>query len=472
MFVHTVIDGTSALGCHFRFMGKNTRVESIIQQRQIQYEKYLDYEAYHLEQQRRITDEITDASEKLAAPMQNTFSYDMGSDGELWFQGQAFGPILDKSVAQASSIASRYPKFRVELIRRQIERQEYDEQRRLALGSENDPDTLVVLSPLPDAVIGGADLGAYDLERKVTMVRIYKRTANGIEATSLSLDKSDRNGLNAIAEIFGQSIADNESSEEILARRFWANQQDFHGRSVSQVVRQAYDQSLASRYGGVWYAGRQDSPVLNTKIFIEQQLDLVNEHIKIINLISSEDNITLRQQLLEEARYNFVAALDRRLRGKTDLASEGRDILGAAGDRAKQEGREYKNNCPSMDMSVEESAIELGLGLDFFQEQVFVSKQCPLCGEKNVTTRRKGEMISGSCGCWREICSGRSYINRQDVVARLSKLDKTVTKKPISIQDMIRRRYGESAIIKSVLVIGGTRDLIIDMDTGEQLAEA
>ena len=283
------------------------------------------------EYERRLTDELTEASEKLAMVMNNPFEFELGEDGELYFQGQTLNSVLDKSIVVMEEVVKTNPQFITELIRNRIERQEGDEVSKLASGGETDPDVLVVASPIPDAVLDGVDLGAYDKDRKKTLVRIWERIDGGVRSTSISLDLSDRDGLQAIARQFGQSVSDDYGSEDILAMRFWGYSSVLH--DPVKTVRRRYDEQLERKHGGEWYGGRQDGEVLDALSFIKSQPDIIQAHMdrmKEIDRLSAAD----KKQLYKDARYNFAAALDRRRLWGKCAWGWGRSIgLGRCGER-------------------------------------------------------------------------------------------------------------------------------------------
>lgn len=354
--------------------------------RQREYERQQAFELF--EYQRRLTDEVTDMSERLAAPMRNRFEYNLGEDGELWFQGEPIKHVFDDGIAVAEELAQKNPQFVTELVRRHLERQEYDAMCELARGREGSPDILVIESPIPDAVLKGVHLNAYDRKRKKTLVRVFCRTANGIEATSLSLDRSDRDGLNAIAELFGGTIDADATSEDILAMRFWGYADDYKDGDVVKSVCSAYDKALSKKLGGEWYAGRQPSEVLDAKAFIETQPDLVRQHMEVIMALKKSYDGDERDTRLEDARYNLAAALTRRMRGDSDAGS-----LPEAGAEARAKGETYQGDCPTgVASTVQQSLSELGLGKDEHMRCV----TCPICGTKGVDGIVSGRTITCS----------------------------------------------------------------------------
>lgn len=422
------------------------------------------FEAF--EEQRIRTDEITNASERLVLPMRNTFSYQLGDDGELWFQGESLGDIFDRSIAVAEELTMTQPQFLTELIRRRIERQEYDDQCRLAEAGEGSPDTLVVLSPIPDAALRGVELNAYDLERKKTLVRIYERTEQGIEATSLSLDLSDRDGLQAIATRFGGKIPEDADSEDILAMRFWAYRDELIESPVD-AARKAYDTALARLYGGNWYAGRRDSPVHDAMAFIEGQPDLIASHLDEINKIKNIHNGPQLVARLETARYNFAAALTRRLRDAGDAAS-----LAEAGDMARSNGESYKNDCPE-GVTAAQSMSELGLGN---KEMKCVT--CPFCGHTVDAILGGGSISCPDCKTSVDTATGKVsggkrnhknttkplQITSDEKRSKLHRFERERGKK----QALVMRKYGKFAVLGAEkMILGGKAYEVHDRRTGE-----
>lgn len=438
----------------FLFFGESTifmQTQTIESRRARDHDRYIQY----MDERTRL-DEITNASERIAAPMENSFEYELQADGDLWFQGQSLRGIFDRSIAVAEEIVRYQPTFATELVRRRIERGEYNDECLLALGGEDDADVLAVLSTPPDTVDQGIDLGAYDKERKKTLVRIHMRTAKGVRSTSLSLDRSDHKGLQAIANLFGQSIADDATSEDILAMRLCGYSKNMAERP-QQLIRRTYDESLAHQYGGQWYAGRQDDTVLDAKAFIEGQQDLIAEHLIVIGAIklqSAEGQVAM----LERARYNFAAAITRRMRGDVDAMS-----LSEAGDIAEQNGEEYKNDCPE-GTSAAQALNQLGYG-----DKEMKCVTCPYC-DKTVDAKLSHNTIScPECKVSVNTKNGRvsHKAEQKSVVAPIS-----VSKElPSSKETDIREKYGEFMDIRTEIGIGGIKTFIYNRRTAKDVAE-
>lgn len=341
-----------------------------------EYARYLEFAELRI-----LTDELTEASEKLAMVMHNPFDFEMKNDGDLYAEdGSNLGDVLRGGLVAAEQMALINPNFITEVKRNVIELQEYDDQRRLALGGEGDPDILVVESVIPEVVIDGVDLGAYDANRMKTLVRIHQRTGRGIRSTSISLDRSDRKGLQAIARLFGQTIHDDDSSEDILAMRMWG----YSSALPNPVnrVRRVYDEQLERRYGGDWYGGRQDGDVIDALSFIKKQPDIIEAHMRrmkqIENLPPSE-----RKKAREDARYDFAATLDDRRNGGTTIGDS--VDLASSGGEARAEGREYKSDCPTAELQNQnqdpnEPSQAQQAAKKLYEKSEVKAMTCPFCG--------------------------------------------------------------------------------------------
>jgi hypothetical protein len=189
--------------------------------------------------------------------MASTFEYRLGDDDRLYYKGKSnqYEPIETvflNGITAAEAMARDDPALGFELYIRQLERIEYHDLEAFSHAESEYEDIMATISPIPDEVLAGSDIDGYDRKRKKAMVRIYKRTDGGMTATSLSLDLSDRDGLNAIAQLFGETIHDDETGMDIRARRFLKYSSEFK-RNPATEVRQAYDKALATKYGGNWY---------------------------------------------------------------------------------------------------------------------------------------------------------------------------------------------------------------------------
>lgn len=314
-------------------------------------------EFQRLQRERLKTDQITEASERLNGAMENTFEYTY-QNGDLYFQGEALGPIFDKGVLVAEEITRSRPEFATELQRRHIERNQLTEQLALIESVDwQDPLVLVHISPTPDAVLKeGIDLNAYDLERKKIMIRITEPTADGAKVTSMSLDGNDRASLQAVSDFFGVNIPNDASSEDILGMRFLAEKSQFGGERPAKIIRECYDNAMKLQYGGEWYAGRRNSDVLDTMQKIMMYPELIDQHVDEVEDIKSKFGKNFRStNEYSKATYDFLASVE-----QADKLGAIVGSMNDAGDIARSAGVEYsKSDCPTGQVLTAEQALEM-----------------------------------------------------------------------------------------------------------------
>lgn len=299
-----------------------------------------DFERWQRARWRR--DEITDQSERLAAPMVNTFDYHLEDGGLVTDLGEPMRPVFEIGLHNAEKQAQLDPRWQFELMRRQIEFEEFEK----------------------------VELYASEL-------------GEGVRITSLSLDKSDYEAMRAIAHLLHQPLPeDYPGSEAILASRivlpegmvvlspipdavrvdgidiggYNKQRQKMIVRIMTPLgtplaehtalidrIRSTYDDVLTARTGTPHYAGRTKMSNQDARSFIEHddQRDLLDAHMAVINRIfNAEKDPLVRNTLAAQHRYNFAAALDDRLNGKVVKS------LSDSGDNARAEGREYDGDCP------------------------------------------------------------------------------------------------------------------------------
>lgn len=415
-----------------------------------------------LERERLKTDQITEASERLNGAMENEFEY-THTNGELYFQGQALKPIFDSGIQAAQEIVKVRPEFSVELQRRYIERNQLNEQIELMQNVDwQNPLVLVHISPTPDAVLkDDVDLNAYDKERKKIMIRITEPTLDGVKVTSMSLDGNDRVALQAVGDFFGVDIPDDASSEDILGMHFLAEKSQFGGERPAKVLRACYDKAMQMQYGGEWYAGRQDSAVLNTMQKIQAYPELIEQHVDEVARIKKRLGVNFRFTAdYEQATYNFLAAIEQAGTLGAVVGS-----ISDAGDLARAAGVEFaKSDCPTSSVVTAEQALEVqGLGKERWMS-------CPDCGKKDACYGDPCayRLDCRFCGAYVEGGVMHKGIGRAAVE---EKLRGDTREKPMAgiltvstsrnvnaeFRAIIEQQFGEGAVAKERIEIGGTR---------------
>lgn len=386
-----------------------TTREAVAQNRLSDYESYESWR--HAEMLR---DELTDQAERLRAPMANTFEYQLTPSGLATDGGLLILPVLEKSLDFTRRQAQLDSDWLFQLERSQIE---LDEQRDLeefacvagegvfvssvsldlsdydgmqAIGQTlgydlplarpssedilrsrmwlSNPPGMVVMSPIPDAVRErGIDIGAYDRDRQKMMVRVVTLASDGREQH-----------LDLIEE-----------------------------------VREAYDQELEAKFGGDWFAGRnqKEMTVTDAMSFILEQDDLLADHMKIVEEIyGSVSGETERVRLLAPHRYNLAAALHARLNGQ-DVES-----LADAGQIAAEQGLEFIGDCPTVTTTVTAAEKQLKmLGFAVERQPRWTTGECRNCVRKTQIWKHS----DGGCN----ICAAcsRAHTERGDAGLKLER---------------------------------------------------
>ena len=240
---------------------------------------------------RDYNDTTTLFAEVLNGAMRTPFEYSYHS-GELYASdGDAMGPIFQKSLDQAEEIAMRTPKLAFEQRRRRHEQAEYRDM--LAMAKGELPNTMIVVSDFPSELKNAReDAGGYNVTRQQTMLRVIYWQDGTMHMVSQTLDGSNRTALEALYEYHGRVPA----AGELLGQRTHMQLSGDEQTYLIDRLTGVYDRSLTKQYGGTWYAGRKDTR-RNTYEFACKQQDLIDAYA-----MAHTDN----------ERFNVIAALEAR----------------------------------------------------------------------------------------------------------------------------------------------------------------
>lgn len=439
----------------------------VMARRQVEQERYEAYRRY---------EELTDISERLSAPVETASSFIIGPDGLVYADTGSkrirIAGVVEKGRDEAVEAARWRPGVAFEALRRQIELEEAFDVEALARG-EMAGNTLIVLSPVPDAVrAGNTDISGYNRERLRCMVRMYRKTsASRIDTITLSLDQSHYGALRAVTAAMGYDLPSGLGSEDILARRMIVDTDDAEAAVLPKVIREAYDRRLGEVMAGEWYAGSRFKTNADALSHIMNHPDLIHEHMdSIASVMGSALSAEGRNVALESLRRRAAAAFDGRLIGK-DVSSISDGLV----DEMVASGN-YTGDCPTS--LLDQKSI-------MSEESAFRVRQCPICGEMNITGQVKNGFITGSCGCSKEICGDRVVNSKTDKLAQksdsslprddslLSVADKLISRRvlPPTKRELIMERYGKFAVVRTEITIGGGDQFVVDRRTGEVLAE-
>lgn len=443
--------------------------EVITQRRQEDYEAY---ESWRAAEMRR--DEITDQAERLAAPMENTFTYTLAPEGLVTDGGMPILPVIAEGLQSARLQACVDNKWQFEAHRREIE-----------------------------------------LEEQQLIEDFARQYDVGVHITSLSLDRSDYEGMRAIAEGLGHELpAERPHSEDILARRMWlgmppglvvlspipdavringvdigaydrgrqkmiarvvtlASGTEAEHQNVVKNIRERYDSALQRQFGGDWYAGRPGISGKSALDFIVQQSDLLDTHMSIVHEVynaTSDKQERLRR--LQPHRYNLAAALDDRLNGKQVVS------VGDSGNAARAEGRTFDGDCPTAENQETAAAQMDKLGYRTLRKtEVWSRGQCRNCvrethvwksedGGCNVCKKcADAHTASGDTGLANERRKADDERRRSAKAIRLGKETMSIVRAAESAKrtDLTTRQR----TYKERMVFGGTVKEYVDPVTGQ-----
>jgi hypothetical protein len=253
------------------------------------------------QKERLYYDTATWGAELLDGSMRTTFEYSFDGDELYASDGSSMRAVFEDAVEDADELAESNPNLSFEKRRRLIELDEYEEM--VAMAAGEGPNTMVVISEYPSELTGSKeDAGGYNHQRMQTMMRIISRTDEGkIRITSQSLDKSDRDGLEAIYGFLGQE----PEQGELLGQRTRVEIEEDRQQLLPDELTREYDRTLEHKYGHEYYAGRTPAEIENTYDFVIRQYDLLEAFM----LNPSDDN-----------KYAFASALDSRWKSDKNFA--------------------------------------------------------------------------------------------------------------------------------------------------------
>lgn len=335
-----------------------------------------DFEAYQAwEYQRRLYDEITDAAERVRAPISPTQEFMLTPEGLVSERGEPLRPVIAKGLAEAERMALINPDWRVEVIRRTIDLQEYDELETLAAQDEGSG-ALVSYWLIPDEVrAGNTSIPGYNRERLKMFTRVAVPTAQGVAIKYHSYDGSYLPGVAAMDASLGFVFDPARSSEQVASERRRISSPVGSIDELDELLRQAYDGALARDFGGEWDGGRAPLPVKDIIDFISRQDRLLTEHMgELARVFAISRDPHERNKLMEPHRYNFAAAIDDLLHGKEVVSAS------ESGEAARDEGRNLDGDCPTGDTTTAQSELEkLGFKTANERSRVWVAGECRTC---------------------------------------------------------------------------------------------
>jgi hypothetical protein len=303
----------------------------------------------------------------------------INTDITLTFDGQelydnsdpprAMGKIFGDAITDAERLMASSPKLgRIELPRRLIEKEEYQEMIDMMLGKL--PNTMIVESDQPHALKDETEnIGGYNVHRRQTFQRIITRESpNTIRIRSGSLDRSDRDGLEAIYHHLDTDPQKGELLGQRIHRNLNADEQDVLQEELTGV----YDATLSSKYNVKFVAGRSDLERANTYDFVRKQGDLIDAFTR------ASSQIDLNESQKENLLYQLSAAMTARWEGKADTKYAQDPLLEMhyAAEEARAGNRSFSGCGLTLNSDSENNLSDAGYG------NKIEEMHCPFCRKK------------------------------------------------------------------------------------------
>jgi hypothetical protein len=433
-------------------------------QEQISRREMERYEAY------RLFEEKTDIGERLSLPIENHLELEVVG-------GQVFGRDIDGKLRrmtewsrQAYEEAMRDPGYsganEVERTRR---RHEYDEA--VAVEALSPGEGMIVFSPIPDAALAGAtSIQGYRTDLARTFCRLYRHEGAHVRSVTLTLERSDKQALRAAAEAIGMRLPVSMQSEEVLASRHVTTLSGQSYEELPDLIRSNYDLSLYEQTGVTFFAGNRLAGRQDSMRFINDNHDIVEEHMAFLRSIETRTTPgKLRDDELERLRQRTAAALDERLHGGHV------DSIGDTSVSDRMEAHDYGGECATGTMM---STVEQ-MGLNQGKREEMIWMTCPFCGLATYGDPCASRLVCNMCAA--EVRDGKvlSMGKGRSAALRSKRQDSSRADEPVSRSrptaqrktDSIKQAYGENAVLRRELVVGGENRYVVDRNTDTVIAK-
>lgn len=344
----------------------------------------------------------TQFSELVDGCMHTTF--DLSFDGKDLYgpDGRGLDEVTKNGLEDAKDLAKKNPQMWFGIRRSSFEREERTELIKMAKG--DGPNTMVVASDFPAELMNAnQDVGGYNVTRKQCMLRVLTRLPSGeVRMHSQSLDGSNRQALEAIYERFGM----NPDPGELLGQRINVDLEIEEQANLVGELTGIYDRSLSEQYGGEWYAGRRPADIRNTYDFVCLQEDIIETCIRLQRAGQLNDNIMYNAAATMQKRFeskNVSIVNEDIIKNHSKNSSRLYEELIMNGEQARLAGKTF-NACGSTlsgdGFSTQDGFLDTGYGnKETKSDCTYISKECPMCGTKNVRTKETSTHIIGLCGC-------------------------------------------------------------------------
>ncbi len=401
-------------------------------------------------------EEATDIAERIGYAVDHTLTHRI-YDGKVY--DSKFVRIADytqKSLDVAPSLFHGDSAFEIE--RREIEHIKTLRVEDLASGRLGG-NAMIEASPAPRAVLEGrTSIKGYRPDLRRDFMRIHYVVNDEIHCRIFSLDNVTDATRQQVGEWVGINMSPGRSDEDIMRSDVICDLTPERVEELVAMTKAVHDKTLADEKGGTWHAGSRFANREGALQVVLSQTDLMREHMEVWSeIVGRAVDRDAGNIAMDPYRKRTAAAIFGRGEGMS-IAS-----IGDGGVNDVMASNNFEAGCAigsSESNTVNDMAMSQG-------KKEFISKTCPMCGDKRVLTKIEGSVISGSCGCAKDICTGEAIrVNRRkglpDNVPRdheelrgRSAEEPTPQTPTITAQD-IKKEFGQYAELRTMIVMGGT----------------
>lgn len=448
-------------------------------------ERYQDYERY--EQARIYANEVTACAEAIDAPLECKLEYHLGVDGELYSQeGVGLRTVFEDAERHYRQLALQRPQYAFQHRRSIAELAEYARMRDMAHGRAG-YNTLVVTSTYPEELRGETqDHLGYQWRRKLGFDRVIVARAGRITMWTQSFDRNHYRGIDAKYRMLGRSV---DFGRDVLEQPVALTLENCDAEVLGRQLQRAYDMVCEEDFGGAFTAGRNGADVRESVAFVAAQTDIMQQLVQDVMALGE------RSPQADDARYDAIVALRRRYEGRqpTGNATDVRTEMSHAGAAARSAGESVSycgvttGSSESTQVGLSEAGYGAGILATTTQSELallrpgkrrhFECMQCPRCLAFGVDAEKskKGNAIYYTCaspaGCR---VTTRPQPERQS--AQNDHATKALGRWGLwgARRKSTTRSKGTAALLphlvrKQKIVLGGTKEILIDIKTGEEV---
>lgn len=415
-------------------------------------------------------EEATDIAERLGYPIDHVITqYIVG--GEIFDNKMVrIADYTAESLAVAPMLFTGDAAFEIE--RRESEHATVLGNEVLVSGRLNG-NAKIKYSPAPRQVLESkSSIKGYRPDLRRDLMSIFYIENDKLQLRIISLDSVNDETRYAVGKYIGIDMSPDRGDREVMDSEVVAYIDKTAVDEIVEMVKLIHDDKLREQTGNITYAGSRFLNKGDALSIVRSNKDLLDQHMAAWSgIVGSSRGRNQQDPRMEHWRVLTTSAIDLRLKGE----SIGSISDGGVADNAATGN--FDPSCPTGMNSGSNMLDSIGMSQG---KKEFISKTCPMCGDTNVVTRISGSVISGACGCARDICTGETIsINRHKNTneasrdhdhLRANKVGKVIKSNEIDEQVLLTEDHGEYAELRNILVVGGVKKVIVDRRTGTELA--